>query len=101
MDMSSHTEPTKQPSKLQQHVDALRRNKLTIGHIFLFLSEDPPNASAAREALGELSEKDQIAIWSISTKDGGVWETWERDALKYGDLELTGSWWTWCARRGL
>ena len=80
-DLTSHS------SKLQRHVDAIRRNKHTMGHIFLFLCEDPPNASAAREALNELTQEDQIAIWSCSTKAGGVWEVWERHALKTGTLD--------------
>lgn len=70
-----------------------------MGHIFLCLSEEPPNASAAREALEELDHDDQVAVWSCSTSDGGVWETWERDALKYG--ELTDSYHTWAMRKGI
>ena len=48
-----------------------------------------PLASAAKELLDEIKGDDQTAIWSCSTKDGGVWETWQRDALKYGRLDAT------------
>ena len=82
-------------SKLQRQMDAIRRNKHSVGHMFLFLCEDPPNASAAKECLDEIEHKDQTDIWSCSTKNGGVWETWERDALKYGDLDTTRSYETW------
>ena len=102
MDMSKYASRKGfETSKLQRHVDAIRRNKLTFAEIVLFLSEDPPNASAAREALEELDPQDRIDMWSVSTKAGGVWETWERDALKYGDLTTTGSYSTWCQRMNL
>jgi len=97
--MADMTQFTGADYKLKKHLMAIRENKFTVGHIFLFLCEDPPNASAAKEALEELSWEDQIKIWSCSTKDGGVWETWERDALKYGELQ--DSYQTWLRRIGL
>ena len=84
--------------KIRKHVDVIRRNKLTFAEIVLFLSEDPPNASAAREALKELDPQDQIDLWSVSTQAGGVWERWERDALKYGDLTTTNAYSIHCQR---
>lgn len=72
--------------KLAKHCKAIRRNKDILWHVFRFLAEDPPNASAAQEAFEEMHEDDQIAIWSVSTKAGGIWERWEREAIKTGEL---------------
>jgi hypothetical protein len=85
-------------AKLRRHCEAIRRNKDVLASIFTFLNEDPPNASAAQECLEELSQEDQIALWSVSPTAGGVWHTWERDALKYGDLYITNSWSVYAAR---
>ena len=74
---------------------AVKRNKDILGHVFLFLSEHPPNASAAQEAFEELDWDAQTDIWSVSTTAGGIWETWERDALKYGRLDATNSYAVW------
>ena len=57
-----------------------------------------PNASAAKEALDELSYEDSTAIWSVSTTAGSVWKTWERAALKTGELDETGAWGVWNRR---
>lgn len=84
-----------QESKLRRHNKAIRENKLSVAHMILFLEEDPPNASAAKECLDELGYEG-IDIWSCSTTAGGIWERWERDALKYG--ELTDAYRIWCAR---
>ena len=88
-------------SKLKKHLEAIRSHQVTIAEIILYLSEDPPDAEAARELLETLSMEDQIAIWSVSTRDGGIWETWQRDALKYGRLDATDSWKAWCNRKGI
>ena len=85
-------------SKLKRHLEAIRRNKDIVGHIFLFLSEDPPNASAAMEAFDELPHEDQTLIYSVSTRDGGVWETWERNAIFYGRLDETNAYAVWQRR---
>ena len=85
-------------SKLRRHLEALRRNKDIIAHVFMHLSNHPPNASAAKECFDELSYEDQTAIWSVSTTAGGVWETWERDAIKYGSLDQTQAWDSWNRR---
>ena len=95
MDMQQYTATDGQPLKLKRHLEAIRRNKDILAHVFMFLSERPPNASAAKEAFGEMSHADQTAIWSVSTNNGGIWETWERDAIKYGDLEITRSYGVW------
>jgi hypothetical protein len=97
MDMSGYAS---HENKLQKHCEAIRRNKDILGHVFLFLSEQPPNASAAKEAFEELPWEDQIAIWSVSTTAGGIWETWERDAIKYGRLDATNAYAVW-ERRSL
>ena len=88
MDMSSFTRDAagRDIRKLRDHLAALRRNKDIIGHVFLFLSETPPNASAALEAFEEIGFDDKIKIWSVAPRDGGVWESWEREALKTGTL---------------
>ena len=85
-------------SKVLRQVLAMRRNKDVIRQILNYLAEDIPNASAAREALEEIEPRDRIDIWSCSTKAGGFWETWERDALKYGDLTTTGAYSRHCQR---
>ena len=94
-------------ARLRRHTSGLRRNQVPVALIVLalhgynvkldFMGE--PNASAAKEMLDELG-KDSIDIWSCSTKDGGIWETWQRDAMKYGDLTTTNSWNVWQARNG-
>lgn len=102
MDMSvySETKSDYRLSRLQRHGNAIRRNKDVLLPVLQFLNEEPPNASAAREAFMEIPQDDRIAIWSVSTKDGGIWERWERDALKYGDLNETNAYSVWCARKG-
>ena len=99
MDMAEYT-GTQQDDRLQQHTAAIRRNLDILGHVFLFLSEHPPNASAAKEGISEIEFDDQIAVMSLSTRDGGIWETWHRDAIKYGDLDTTNSYAVW-ERRSL
>jgi hypothetical protein len=101
MDRSEYMRPDARiakESRLRAHTLAVRRNKDVLGHIFLFLSEEPPNASAAQEAFEELSQRDQIELWSCSPRDGGIWETWERDSLKYGRLDATNSYAVWQRR---
>jgi hypothetical protein len=83
--------------KLLKLCDAIRRNKRDIlVAVFQFLNEDPPNASAAQEAFEEMNHEDQIAIFSVSKTAGGIWETWEREALKTG--QLGPAWDIWAAR---
>ena len=103
MDMSKYggrnsSLPSNGEYKLLRHCEAIRRNKDSIGAIFLFLIESPPNASAAKECFDEISHEDQKAIYSVSTKAGGIWERWERDAIFYGDLDATSAWSVWCKR---
>lgn len=81
--------------KLKKHLEAIRRNQVSVAHMILFLNEEPPNASAAKECLDELGYEG-IDIWACSTQAGGMWERWQRDALKYG--ELTDSYRIWCER---
>ena len=78
--------------KLRKHCEAIRNNKVSVAYMMLFLSEQPPNASAARECLDEIEMEDQISIWSCSTKAGGIWTTEERRMLKTGEVVpvLTG-----------
>jgi len=77
--------------KLRKHCEAIRNNKVSVAYMMLFLSEQPPNASAARECLDELGYEG-IDIWSCSTKAGGIWTTEERRMLKTGEVVpvLTG-----------
>jgi len=85
----------KQDNRLLSHTAAVRRNQDVLGHIFLFLAELPPNASAAQEAFDELDWDTQTALWSVSTTAGGIWERWQRDALKYGRLDATNAYSVW------
>ena len=86
--------------RLLKHTAAIRRNQDIVGHVFLAFAEHPPNASAAEEGISEIEFDDQIAVMSISTRDGGVWETWHRDAIKFGRLDATNSYAVW-ERRSL
>ena len=72
-------------SRLRAHCAAIRRNKDILAFVFGFLSEDHPNASAAQESFEEMSQQDQIDIWSTSPRAGGIWTTEERKMLKLGD----------------
>ena len=92
--MSEYT-GTQQDNRLLSHTAAIKRNKDILWHVFKFLSECPPNASAAQEAFDELDWDSQTALWSLSTTAGGIWETWERDAIKYGRLDATNSYAVW------
>ena len=57
MDMSDfQNKPEWGNSKRARHLLAIRRNQVSVAEMFLFLAEDPPNASAAKEALDELAE---------------------------------------------
>ena len=78
-------------SYLKRHTAAVRDNQITVLAILDFLLDDPPNASAAREALQECDQDVQTRLWSQSPTAGGIWQTWQRDALKYGDLDATNS----------
>jgi hypothetical protein len=98
VDMTKYTTTDGSDFKLRRHTEAIRRNKDIIAHVFIHLSSQPPNASAAKEAFDELPYDDQIAAYSCSTKDGGVWETWERDAIFYGRLDETNAYAVWQRR---
>jgi len=89
MDMSEYTGGNKQESdlyRLKAHCLAIRRNKDILAEVFRFLSERPPNASAAQEAFEEMNFQDKIDIWSLSTQAGGIWTTEERRILKTGEV---------------
>ena len=107
MDMSDFTNrEDQQEVRLAQHLTGLRKNQVTVALIVLALHGYDvklnylglPNASAAKEMLDEL-EHEGTPVWSCSTKAGGFWETWQRDAMKYG--ELGRSWDVYQARNGL
>jgi L-arabinose isomerase len=87
MDMQAYVlRPELSPgeAKLRRHCEAIRRNKDVLIAVFEFLSTN--NASAAQESFEELSQEDQIAIWSVSTTSGGIWFPHEREMLKTGQL---------------
>ena len=88
-------------SKLKRHTMAVRQNPDLVQAILEFLLEDPPNASAAREVLQTCERQVAIDLWSCSPTNGGIWETWMRDALKYGDVTTTNSYAVFRARKGL
>lgn len=85
--------------KLQGHLKAIRENQFEVAEIILLLSQEIPDAEGAREVLYGLDQQSQIGLWSCSTKQGGMWERWQRDALKYG--ELTDAYRIWCQRKGI
>ena len=84
--------------RLRRHTTAVRENLDVVLAILEYLHMEPPNASAAREVLSECDRETQIDLWSCSPTAGGIWQTWMRDALKYG--ELTRSYDTYLARTG-
>ena len=106
MDMSDFTNREDGEVRLAQHLTGLRKNQVTVALIVLALHGYDvklnylglPNASAAKEMLDEL-EYDSIPIYSCSTKAGGFWETWQREAMMTG--ELGRSWDVYQARNGL
>ena len=82
--------------KLRRHLKAIRENQVSVAYMILYVNGidfeitavGPPLASAARECLQELQKIDQHTmtnIWSVSTKDGGMWTTEQRHMLKYGE----------------
>ena len=89
--------------RLEQHTKAIRDNQVSVALMLLYLNgfevtiRDTgfPLAEDAKEELDSLKEK-SVPIWSCSPTAGGIWETWQRDALKYGRLER--SWETYCLR---
>ena len=85
---------TESDHRLLLHTKAIRRNKDILAYVFRFLSEDPPNASAAQESFNEIEGADQIALYLAPSK-GGIWETWERSAIKYGTLDADNSYQVW------
>ncbi len=97
MDMSEYS-GVKHGNRFKELTEAIRRNKDILAHVFMFLSTDPPNASAAQESFEEIRDADKIAIFGVSTTKGGIWETWERDALKFGRLDATNSYAVWQRR---
>lgn len=94
MDMSQYTTSDFTAHKLRKHTEAIREHQLSVALMFLYLNgydvelhyRGKPLASLAQEALDELGY-DGIPIWSCSTKDGGVWTTWQRKALKTGECD--------------
>ena len=105
MDMSKYSTTDGSNFRLLQHTKGIRENQVSVALMMLYLAgyeveiKDTgfPRADAAREALNELNNE-AIPIWSCATNAGGVWERWQRDALKYGDLEATSAWRIWCER---
>ena len=94
MDMTKYTTADKGEWKLKKHTEAIRENQLTVAYIIFSLhgykftleKTDAPLASFARECLSELDHKDQIGLWSCSTRDGGMWTPKQRAMLKTGEV---------------
>jgi hypothetical protein len=91
MDRSSYVEA--KDGRLKQHTKSIRENQISVALMMLYLHgyeielhyTGTPNASAAQELLDELGY-DGIGVWSCSTRDGGIWETWQRACLKTGEI---------------
>lgn len=77
---------------------AIRENRDAIVFIWECFREPTLLASAAQEAFEELSTDDQIALWTAPSR-GGIWESWERDVLKHGEIKQTFL--TAMARKGI
>ncbi len=73
-------------SRLKRHTAAVRANQFTVLAILQHLLADPPRASAALECLEECDRDMQIDLWSHSPSAGGIWTTWQREALHTGEL---------------
>lgn len=73
----------KQRDKLLRHTLCLRDNLDSAAVIkqALFLER----WESAVEAYEELTDDEKIALFSISTRDGGIWSTEERELMKSGD----------------
>jgi len=100
MDMS---EFKAKEGRLEQHTKAIRDNQVSVALMLLYLNGFEvtlqnvgiPLAEDAKLELDSLGYE-SVPIWSCSPTAGGIWETWQRDALKYGRLER--SWETYCLR---
>lgn len=88
-------------NKLKRLTEAIRRNKDILAHVFAALTEEIPDASRAQECFEEMDHEDQTSIWGVSTSAGGIFERWERDALKHGCLDLTDAYEVWCRRSAI
>ena len=91
---------------LKRHTAGVREHQIAIALVLLYLNGYIPTISylgeplvdVAKEVWDELSNEDKIALWSCSTRGGSIFETWQRDALKYGDLDATKAWSAWNRR---
>ena len=83
-------------ARLEHQSEVIRRNQSTISAIFewfhyiekMALAEDPKQkeyCGFAHEAFEEMSNDDQIALYRAPSS-GGIWETWQREVLKTGEL---------------
>lgn len=107
MDMSRFAQPAaKGSSRLEAHTRAIRENQISVALVFLYLQGyevellymGEPQLDKAKEVWDELPNETKTPLWSVSTTSGGIWETWERDALKYGSLSETSAWDRWNRR---
>ena len=75
----------KEVTRLKKLTKAVRENKDILADVFLALNEDPPNASRAQESYEEMEFEAKCDSY-LSPSAGGIWETWERHAVKTGEL---------------
>ena len=103
MDMSKFSKVTGvRENALREHTEGIRKHQLEVALMILYLhgyevelnDTGQPRASAAKEILNELHYSG-IPIWSCSTKSGGIWETWQRQLLKTGDVDASPAWRAW------
>ena len=91
MDMQQYSKAKE--GRLKKHTNAIRENQISVALMMLNLKGyavelhymGRPLASEAQELLDELGYEG-IGVWSCSTKDGGIWTTWQRACLKTGQV---------------
>ena len=77
------TDLKKQNEKLLRHTLCLRDCLESAARIRWAMKRE--KWDVAWEAFAELTEEEKISLFGISTRDGGIWSTEERQTMKEGD----------------
>ena len=91
MDMSPYTRLSevdnlkRENRRLKACLYAIRKNKDIFADVFIALTAHPPNPTRAQESYEEMGF-DFKCDGYLSTTSGGVFEVWERHAIKTGEL---------------